>query len=393
MEYTKVLEKLQEIESSNFYRLTDLKNCDARYDILANTLTVNDNSYSLSELAFNQFLERNKLRCPAFTDDVYSSEIFNEIKEKAINYALNKIVDKCLIYKNEDTINAVLSEKYRIMPSSELFKKIYKQLEMSYKFVRIKTMEVNECYTYITFEVWDKKIENIQNVLDITMFNPSLEYVFITSSVGLSGAKLIPVFKYFTDASETKNMTIPLASPVVSEHKGNENAEKFADKMTNQNKFITETPELIKMLKNKSVRYPVHCLINVADRLGITAHELMEVLPMASAEFRASENVNAFEIYLYLNSVIKEDKEYKTLTDKFDLIEKTSKALSILSKSLKEVDIPKIRWVRLKVYADDGQDFIPDDDDNDINIPENKEETDEFNPENYRQVSFFNLIS
>lgn len=376
MEYKEILDRLTEIENHNKYYLTDLKDHETTANVSKRDLTVDDMTLPMTELAYNQLLERNKLRCPAFSDDAYNSDVFNELKEQVLKYTLKNIADKCLVYRNGECINAVLSEKYRIIRPSDLFKNVYDQLVKSYKQVAVTETYADECYVYITFNVWDRKIQNIQNALGVTMFRPSLEYVLVTSNVGLSGAKLLPMFKYYKDALLKDRVTIPLASPIIMDHKGNANAEKFAAKMIDQNKFITETPEIIKNLRNKVVNYPVHCLINVADKIGITAQDLVEVLPMASAEFRASDKVNAFEIYLYLTSVIQDDERYDNMSHKFEIIEKTSKALSILSKSLRDVDIPKIKWVRLKVYADEGQDFIPD---NDTVVMPN------------RQVSFFNL--
>lgn len=376
MEYKEILDRLTEIENHNKYYLTDLKDHETTANVSKRDLTVDDMTLPMTELAYNQLLERNKLRCPAFSDDAYNSDVFNELKEQVLKYTLKNIADKCLVYRNGECINAVLSEKYRIIRPSDLFKNVYDQLVKSYKQVAVTEIYADECYVYITFNVWDRKIQNIQNALGVTMFTPSLEYVLVTSNVGLSGAKLLPMFKYYKDALLKDRVTIPLASPIIMDHKGNANAEKFAAKMIDQNKFIIETPEIIKNLRNKVVNYPVHCLINVADKIGITAQDLVEVLPMASAEFRASDKVNAFEIYLYLTSVIQDDERYDNMSHKFEIIEKTSKALSILSKSLRDVDIPKIKWVRLKVYADEGQDFIPD---NDTVVMPN------------RQVSFFNL--
>lgn len=376
MEYKEILDRLTEIENHNKYYLTDLKDHETTANVSKRDLTVDDMTLPMTELAYNQLLERNKLRCPAFSDDAYNSDVFNELKEQVLKYTLKNIADKCLIYRNGECINAVLSEKYRIIRPSDLFKNVYDQLVKSYKQVAVTEIHADECYMYITFNVWDRKIQNIQNALGVTMFTPCLEYVLVTSNVGLSGAKLLPMFKYYKDALLKERVTIPLASPIIMDHKGNANAEKFAAKMIDQNKFITETPEVIRNLRNKVVNYPVHCLINVADKIGITAQDLVEVLPMASAEFRASDKVSAFEIYLYLTSVIQDDERYNNMSHKFEIIEKTSKALSILSKSLRDVDIPKIKWVRLKVYADEGQDFIPD---NDTVIMPN------------RQVSFFNV--
>lgn len=376
MEYKEILDRLTEIENHNKYYLTDLKDHETTANVSKRDLTVDDMTLPMTELAYNQLLERNKLRCPAFSDDAYNSDVFNELKEQVLKYTLKNIADKCLVYRNGECINAVLSEKYRIIRPSDLFKNVYDQLVKSYKQVAVTEIYADECYVYITFNVWDRKIQNIQNALGVTMFTPSLEYVLVTSNVGLSGAKLLPMFKYYKDALLKDRVTIPLASPIIMDHKGNANAEKFAAKMIDQNKFITETPEVIRNLRNKVVNYPVHCLINAADKVGITAQDLVEVLPMASAEFRASDKVNAFEIYLYLTSVIQDDERYDNMSHKFEIIEKTSKALSILSKSLRDVDIPKIKWVRLKVYADEGQDFIPD---NDTVVMPN------------RQVSFFNL--
>lgn len=328
---------------------------------------IGSNQYVLNDYSFNMYLQRIGLNCPALNEPEFR-QTNNSLVTDLVNQVLagDKEVYSLLYYKEEANGKKVLaahSKNYKPLTISTLIESLERKLNQEYEEVEFLNGFTNDEITICDFKVksaaFNQAYKKIFNTSDL-----SLIIRFTTSNLGLSGANLFP-------SVMAEGKVIPIAERAISlKHEGEASLTKFENNITYMFNQAEVLPEKIEELSKISIQYPTHCLINLAEKVGINAKDIAPVAETCSFIF-INTCVTGKDIYFLLADVIEREKDTKKQND---LIEKVGKAMRVLKEHSAELDVPKINWKRLKVSAEEGQEFIP--------IAQNQND--------FKQIAFFN---
>lgn len=348
-------EKITTYENNNYFKTIDLTD----YHFKNGNLVSDDKNYEMSELARNMFLERVGLRCPSMLEKAFSTEKLANLSESLINALLkseSNIYAKAFV-NDDNTMLALHSKNYVPLEFSSLIEVFEGSLKNEYSGVKFAKGILEEEYMAADYVISDDNVCQPYRELfgnGGEFYESHLVARLTSSNLGLSGANIYPMFCYRT-SEHAKEMTIPVYGKVTLKHEGDASLEKFKDNCNYLFNLVATTPEELKKLESIKIKYPTHCLINIADKVGITAKQITPVAETVSY-LLTGYNTTAKDLYVYLSTVIEKSNNDK---ERLEITEKVAKAIRILSKAVSEVDIPKIKWKRLNVVCDEEQDFIP----------------------------------
>lgn len=328
---------------------------------------VGSSEYVLNDYSFNMYLQRLGLNC-----SVLNEPEFRKKNNSLVTDLVNQVVagEKelfSLFYYKEDSngkkVLAAHSKNYKPLTISALVESLENKLKEEYETVEFINGFTDDEITICDFKVksasFNQAYKKVFNTSDL-----SLIIRFTTSNLGLSGANLFP-----TVVAEGK--IVPIAERAITlKHEGEASITKFESNITYMFNQTETLPEKIEQLSEVSINYPTHCLINLAEKVGIGAKDIAPVAETCSFIF-PNTSVTGKDIYFLLSGIIEREKDIKRQND---LIEKVGKAIKVLKEHHTDLDVPKINWKRLKVSAEEGQEFIPA----------------ASNTSDFRQIAFFN---
>lgn len=351
------IEKIKNYEENNFFKTIVLND----FVFEDNKLKNGTFEYHLNDLSKAMFFERMGLRCPTMLSEAFSTESLKETSTKLINGLLNAsepIITKAYINTDSDLL-AIHSKNYKPLFYSALYEAFESKLEAQYHNVEFLKGIVNDDFMAIDFAIKDDSVCKPYRYFfgnGGSFYKSYLVARLVSSNIGTSGANIYPLFVYKTTAS-AQEMMIPLCTKTSLKHEGEASIEKFNKNCNYLFNLISSTSDELKKLEDIKIKYPTHCIINIADKVGISAKEITPIAETVSYVLNGYDTT-AKDLYVYLSTVIGKANSEK---EKLDMSEKVSKAVKILLKNSSDVDIPKIKWKRLKVVCDEEQDFIPDD--------------------------------
>lgn len=341
------LEYLRNIEDrGNFYKVK-LKDMTYYHDEFKN-LRFDEVDASMDDFAFATFLERAELRCGKFLDP-YFRDKNTALVDSIIEEALKSNETASKIYILDCEVRACHSENYAILPITELVDTLKTYLANKCDDVKFAGGFYTDQITCVYYSIKDKNIvEPYQRLLNKRTDNAEIVIRFTTSNLGLCGANLTALFCY-------NGRNIPICDNAFSlEHKGEASIKKFADNCNKLFGVVNAAPERIQALDNIIIDYPTACAINLCEKAGVPQNKCMEIIENISIML-ADSIVTAKTLYLYLTGIIsKADDNNEMML----LTEKVGKMIRMLEHK-SSVDIPTVKWKRLKISVDEGQGFIP----------------------------------
>lgn len=351
------IEKIKKYEENNFFKTIVLNDFIFEDNKLKNGLV----EYHFNDLSKAMYLERIGLRCPTMLSGAFSTESLKETSTALINdfMSVSEPIMAKTYMNNEGDLLAVHSKNYKPLFYSELYANFKRKLESQYFNVEFLKGILNDEFMAVDFAIKDDSV--CKPYRDFfgnggSFYNSYLVARLVSSNIGTSGANIYPLFVYKTTAV-AQEMAIPLCTKTSLKHEGEASVDKFNKNCNYLFNLISSTSDELKKLEDIKIKYPTHCIINIADKVGISAKEITPIAETVSYVLNGYDTT-AKDLYVYLSTVIGKANSEK---EKLDMSEKVSKAVKILLKNSSDVDIPKIKWKRLKVVCDEEQDFIPDD--------------------------------
>lgn len=369
-DFIKFMNTVRDVEDNSEFRVLNLN--DWKFQSLSGD---NDNEAVLTNCfgeklqlnAFKMYMQRVGLDCPSLIDGAFAKqhkarldELINSVLES--NEDSGKEPFMSMAYMHGDNIVACHSKDYRPLEISELIEQLKESLEKRYEKVEFFDGSYCDDFTIVDFVIRDRQvIRALEHVVSggAKYYDAVLSVRLVTSNLGLSGANLYPLFLFKTTPEQRTYSVLPATEKrIVLEHKGDANIEKFAKNCEKMFGLIEFLPQNIAALNGMIVHYPTHCLINVAEKVGIPAKYVKPVAEDVAFLYQGCEPT-AKEIYMYLAQVIDAPTD---AVERMQITEKVGRGIRLMREHLDEVDIPKIKWKRLGVLCDEGQDLIPDSD-------------------------------
>ena len=369
-DFIKFMNTVRDVEDNSEFRVLNLN--DWKFQSLSGD---NDNEAVLTNRfgeklqlnAFKMYMQRVGLDCPSLIDGAFAKQHKARLEE-LINGVLESNEDSgkepfmSMAYLHGDNIVACHSKDYRPLEISELIEQLKESLEKRYEKVEFFDGSYCDDFTIVDFIIRDRQvIRALEHVVSggAKYYDAVLSVRLVTSNLGLSGANLYPLFLFKTTPEQRTYSVLPATEKrIVLEHKGDANIEKFAKNCEKMFGLIEFLPQNIAALNGMIVHYPTHCLINVAEKVGIPAKYVKPVAEDVAFLYQGCEPT-AKEIYMYLAQVIDAPTD---AVERMQITEKVGRGIRLMREHLDEVDIPKIKWKRLGVLCDEGQDLIPDSD-------------------------------
>lgn len=369
-DFIKFMNTVRDVEDNSEFRVLNLN--DWKFQSLSGD---NDNEAVLTNRfgeklqlnAFKMYMQRVGLDCPSLIDGAFAKQHKARLEE-LINSVLESNDDSgkepfmSMAYLHGDNIVACHSKDYRPLEISELIEQLKESLEKRYEKVEFFDGSYCDDFTIVDFIIRDRQvIRALEHVVSggAKYYDAVLSVRLVTSNLGLSGANLYPLFLFKTTLEQRTYSVLPATEKrIVLEHKGDANIEKFAKNCEKMFGLIELLPQNIAALNGMIVHYPTHCLINVAEKVGIPAKYVKPVAEDVAFLYQGCEPT-AKEIYMYLAQVIDAPTD---AVERMQITEKVGRGIRLMREHLDEVDIPKIKWKRLGVLCDEGQDLIPDSD-------------------------------
>ena len=369
-DFIKFMNTVRDVEDNSEFRVLNLN--DWKFQSLSGD---NDNEAVLTNRfgeklqlnAFKMYMQRVGLDCPSLIDGAFAKQHKARLEE-LINGVLESNEDSgkepfmSMAYLHGDNIVACHSKDYRPLEISELIEQLKESLERRYEKVEFFDGSYCDDFTIVDFIIRDRQvIRALEHVVSggAKYYDAVLSVRLVTSNLGLSGTNLYPLFLFKTTPEQRTYSVLPATEKrIVLEHKGDANIEKFAKNCEKMFGLIELLPQNIAALNGMIVHYPTHCLINVAEKVGIPAKYVKPVAEDVAFLYQGCEPT-AKEIYMYLAQVIDAPTD---AVERMQITEKVGRGIRLMREHLDEVDIPKIKWKRLGVLCDEGQDLIPDSD-------------------------------
>ena len=369
-DYKAFMNVIRDVENSSEFRVLNLNDWafqSLNGDIDAEAVLTNRFGEKLQLNAYKMYMQRIGLDCPSLIDGAFVKN-HREHLEDLINSVIesNEYSDRepflSMTYLHGDNIVACHSKDYRPLEISELIEQLKESLEKRYEKVEFFDGSYCDDLTIVDFVIRDRQvIRALEHVVSggAKYYDAALSVRLVTSNLGLSGANLYPLFLFKTTPEQTAYSILPATEKrIILEHKGDANIEKFAKNCEKMFGLIEFLPQNIAALNGMIVHYPTHCLINVAEKVGIPAKYVRPVAEDVAFLYQGCEPT-AKEIYMYLAQVIDAPTN---AVERMQITEKVGRGIRLMREHLDEVDIPKIKWKRLGVLCDEGQDLIPDSD-------------------------------
>jgi len=356
------LNKIREVEEKSVFKFINLNNY--RYDFASDNsmhLTSLDAHYKLiSEKCYAQFLQRLGLNCPVFQDQTFLGYNKNSVADMVNRVLLEGPEVYTKAYCREGDILACHSKDYKPLDISALFETLEDTLLSEYQNVEFFNGYYSDDFTIVDFAIKDKRVTAAYEKFlsnDQRFFESKIIVRLVTSNLGMSGANLYPMFIYKT-SKDSPDKLLPMTDKrICLEHKGAASVEKFRQNCEQIFPLVEMLPNELSVLDKITIEYPTHCVINLAEKTGIPAKRIKDIAENVSFIFDGCKP-NAKELYkIFVEVIDKGDSD----VEKMQLAEKVAKALRILKNHKDDVDIPKTKWKRLAVTANEDQEFIPDD--------------------------------
>ncbi len=257
--------------------------------------------YPLSTIAYPSLSDRAGIsgRSLSSTSDTSKQkEMPPENKAEIFNkcFELYKS-SKCLVLLRDNKVLAVLSgdeSDYSILRANKLAKVLQCNLDIEFPKNEFIIGNVSQEFVSMDFNLNDKRIKNsymeVMLKSGISCNGAEVLLQFVTSDVGLSAAKLIPMI-------QTNDGVIPIGSPLQVMHKNNATIGKFDDITNLVAAKYRESVRAIENLTTTKINHSAGCLRAVANYLGLPR----------KASLTVAENVTgkmtAYHIYWYLNEI------------------------------------------------------------------------------------------
>lgn len=369
-DFIKFMNTVRDVEDNSEFRVLNLNDWEFQSlngDNDNEAVLTNRFGEKLQLNAFKMYMQRVGLDCPSLIDGAFAkqhkarlADLINSVLES--NEDSGKEPFMSMAYLHGDSIVACHSKDYRPLEISELIEQLKESLEKRYEKVEFFDGSYCDDFTIVDFVIRDRQvIRALEHVVSggVKYHDAVLSVRLVTSNLGLSGANLYPLFLFKTTPEQEKYSILPATEKrIVLEHKGDANIEKFAKNCEKMFGLIELLPQNIAALNGMIVHYPTHCLINVAEKVGIPAKYVKPVAEDVAFLYQGCEPT-AKEIYMYLAQVIDAPTD---AVERMQITEKVGRGIRLMREHLDEVDIPKIKWKRLGVLCDEGQDLIPDSD-------------------------------
>lgn len=369
-DFIKFMNTVRDVEDNSEFRVLNLNDWEFQSlngDNDNEAVLTNRFGEKLQLNAFKMYMQRVGLDCPSLIDGAFAkqhkarlADLINSVLES--NEDSGKEPFMSMAYLHGDNIVACHSKDYRPLEISELIEQLKESLEKRYEKVEFFDGSYCDDFTIVDFVIRDRQvIRALEHVVSggVKYHDAAMSVRLVTSNLGLSGANLYPLFLFKTTPEQRTYSVLPATEKrIVLEHKGDANIEKFAKNCEKMFGLIELLPQNIAALNGMIVHYPTHCLINVAEKVGIPAKYVKPVAEDVAFLYQGCEPT-AKEIYMYLAQVIDAPTD---AVERMQITEKVGRGIRLMREHLDEVDIPKIKWKRLGVLCDEGQDLIPDSD-------------------------------
>lgn len=269
--------------------------------------------------------------------------ISGSVLSKLDNEQLSKLLRSCVrVYGSEEEIIiakigdkciAVLSDGYKILPASDLFKDATPEIEkLGGKFVSgFIGLDIFESdYILKNKALEDLYSEKFDELTDaVPMVSVS------TSNTGLSAVTITPKFKI-------KGVDIIIGKSLKILHKGSSNPDTIKENIGQIFSMFKAASEELSKLKKVKIENPLSCFKNVAKRVLLPKKYAL----MAAEDFENfiddGEEITAYDIYFGLSEVIfhaENDERPKLFIN--NLQELVSRALFI---DFSKYDTPNSEW-------------------------------------------------
>lgn len=355
------MQKVQDVEETSSFNFILLNNYQYSADnSLSNiVLTGEKQTLHIGESAYPQFLARIGMNCPTFLEKGFVGKN-NELVSNLINKVLDE--DKecySMAYIRNGEMLACHSKDYKHLYVSELVDALEQNLIDRYSKVDFMDGYYSDAFTIVDYEIKDKSVVQAYQKFfgnNNNFFDAKMIVRLVTSHLGLSGANIYPMFVYKSTPTSEWSLLPITEKRITLKHEGSASIEAFEKNVRQIFPMVEMLPTQLERLNNITIDYPTHCVINLAEKVGIPAKRISPIAENVSFVF-AGAKPTAKEIFLQLSEV---SKLGASEVEKMQLVEKVAKALRIIKENLDDVDIPKTKWKRLGILCDEGQDFIPD---------------------------------
>ncbi len=260
-----------------------------------------------------------------------SGEKFREHINDYFDVAVKK---DSIINVYDGVVYAAHSQSYAILNIKECVNILIDHLNETYPNNEILSYVITPTETIVDFalnddnlnrkyeEVLQKKIGKLRKIYPVLRF--------ITSNTGWSGANIIPIL-YMNGAN-----TIT-AEPIILNHKGSANLDKFADNCRRSYSLMLEGVEKLNELSRIAIDYPANCAANIAKEINLPKKMTMPIL-LDMEEDYGNMSATAREVYLYLTKLT---EVVKDPVKQFKLADQISRALKL---DFKKFDRSRARW-------------------------------------------------
>ena len=217
----------------------------------------------------------------------------------------------------KECVNVLINHLNKAYPNNELLNYVITPTETIVDFA-LNDDNLNKKYE----EALQKKIGGLRKIYPVLRF--------ITSNTGWSGANIIPIL-YMNGA---KTIT---TEPIVLNHKGKANLDKFAENCERSYSLMLEGVEKLNELSKIVIDYPANCAANIAKEINLPKKMTMPILLDMEEDF-GHLSATAREVYLYLTRLT---EVVKDPVKQFRLADQISRALKL---DFKKFDRSKAKW-------------------------------------------------
>lgn len=274
--------------------------------------------YPLSDIAYASLSERAGVggrSISTFEDNGRLNEMAPENKSDIFNYCFPLYKNaKCLVLLRDNKVLAVLSgdsNDYSILEANRLLDTLNCNLALEFPNYQFKEATVSQEYVVAKFMLHDQDSEN--RYLDIVhkfglhdITTAKAEVLFVTSDVGLSAAKIIPMIN-------TNQGTFPIGKAISLSHKNNATISKFDDLCSMIMSLYKDSIENVENLAKTRIKHSAGCLRAIAFYLGLPRKASLIVAENLTGE------MTAYHIFYYLNEIMAEHERQKPMNIKAKL--------------------------------------------------------------------------
>lgn len=265
-----------------------------------------------------------------------------EEKADILNKMLSLYADKCRILIRDGKIATVRSKQYEVLHSSELADELELAMGSEWSSFEYVNGVVSHEYLRLMYMVNDAGAETkLASMLAKTYLQGQevkIGFMFCTSDVGNSTAKVQPVLFYRTDDTEPWQH-FPFGMEQGMKHSSGSSLKKWETQILPRiGVLVQEMGERIDVLSKQRITYPGDCLRKLCFELKLPKKAALEV----SEEFENSyQRPTAIDVYFFLFEVIAREElsRDKGFTPSQKLRYSEAAASAILL-DIKEMDIP-----------------------------------------------------